>query len=112
MLANVVVTLVVFSRDERIMALATIPAPFAMLAFKFYCKRAFDHDLHYYRRSLTDSETLPYRVKRRCETRSWQRDLRIQLFTSRSWLRWWLKKPKPSWLRSIVDDSIPNPATL
>ena len=58
-LSNVVVALVVVARKQYPMAIATIPAPFMMIAFKLYCKKAFDADIHYYRKSLADSEGLP-----------------------------------------------------
>lgn len=58
-LANIVVGLVVSAREEYTMAYAMVPAPLLMIAFKIYCKKTFDDDMHYYRRYLKDSEGLP-----------------------------------------------------
>jgi hypothetical protein len=58
-LANIVVALVVFARDERNMAICMVPPPLLMLAFKFYCRKTFDNEMHYFRRKLGDRESLP-----------------------------------------------------
>ncbi|KAK9777022.1 putative CSC1/OSCA1-like 7TM region domain-containing protein [Seiridium cardinale] len=50
MLANCLIFLAVWVRGEgtHIQAFAVVPLPFFMLAFKFYCARAFDTKIHYY----------------------------------------------------------------
>ncbi len=63
-LANVVVVLVVYTRNQYKMAIAMIPLPILMLGFKFYCRWAFDDDMHFFRRHLQDSESLPHPSKR------------------------------------------------
>ena len=63
-LANIVVALVVYARKQYTMTYAMIPPPILMLAFKFYCRKTFDDDMHYYRRSLNHSETLPLPTRR------------------------------------------------
>ncbi|KAI9851918.1 MAG: hypothetical protein M1838_002355 [Thelocarpon superellum] len=48
-MSNVAVALILFSRetDTYPMVYSMAPLPFIMLAFKLYCRRAFDDDLHY-----------------------------------------------------------------
>ncbi|KAL3427964.1 hypothetical protein PVAG01_01473 [Phlyctema vagabunda] len=59
-LANLVVFLSVWAQGDgqHMQAYAVIPLPFLILAFKFYCKRAFDDKIHYYtlRNALKDPE--------------------------------------------------------
>ena len=60
-IANVIVGLVVIApqRGTWIMLAALAPAPFCLLAFKFYCSKQFDADLRYYTRgTLKDAESL------------------------------------------------------
>jgi calcium permeable stress-gated cation channel len=49
-LSNLIVFLTVWVRGDgtHIQAFATIPLPFIMLAFKWYCASAFDDKMHYY----------------------------------------------------------------
>lgn len=48
-LANLVVFLAVWVRGDgrHIQAYSIIPLPFLMIMFKIYCRRAFDHKMHY-----------------------------------------------------------------
>ncbi|SPQ23820.1 0846a13a-5607-493b-a637-d7d9e5c5a8da [Thermothielavioides terrestris] len=49
-LSHLIVFLVVWVRGDasHVQAYAVAPLPFLMIAFKFYCTRAFDNKLHYY----------------------------------------------------------------
>lgn len=58
-LANIVVISVVSARKEWNMAIAMSPGPLVMILFKLFCRRTFDNDIHYYRKTLTDTEGLP-----------------------------------------------------
>lgn len=60
-LSNLVVFLAMWVRGDAVthaQAYAIVPLPFLMLAFKYYCKRAFDDKIHYYvsRNMLKDPE--------------------------------------------------------
>jgi calcium permeable stress-gated cation channel len=58
-LANVIVALVVKARGTWVMIGVMAPLPFLMLAFKYYCLKKFDHDIHYYvRTGMRDGESL------------------------------------------------------
>lgn len=59
MLSNLVVLLTTWVRgeDSHIQFYATIPLPFMMLAFKFYCSSVFDRPMYYY--SLTNLHKNP-----------------------------------------------------
>lgn len=55
-LSNITVILIVFARDQLMMVYTMAPLPLLMLLFKLYCKRAFDDDIHFYCKSLSDAQ--------------------------------------------------------
>jgi calcium permeable stress-gated cation channel len=58
-LANIMVALVVKARGTWAMIGVMAPLPFLMLGFKWYCKKTFDDDIHYYvRTGMRDGESL------------------------------------------------------
>ena len=58
-LANIIVALVVKARGTWTMIGVMAPLPFLMLGFKWYCKKTFDDDMHYYvRTGMQDAENL------------------------------------------------------
>ncbi len=66
-LANLIVFLIVFMRGnaDHVQAYAVAPLPFLMIAFKFYCSRAFDDEMHYY----TTDDVRPRPGRGRCRRR-------------------------------------------
>ncbi|TVY37146.1 Uncharacterized protein LSUB1_G005202 [Lachnellula subtilissima] len=66
-LSNLLVFLAVWVRGNtvsHVQAYAVVPLPFLMIAFKIYCKRAFDDKIHYYtlRNMLQDPEDIPSKI--------------------------------------------------
>ncbi|KAI9803000.1 MAG: hypothetical protein M1825_002233 [Sarcosagium campestre] len=50
--ANIIVALLVYAKDQNVMAIAMIPPPILMIGFKIYCHRAFDDRIKYYTKGL------------------------------------------------------------
>ncbi|KAI9749757.1 MAG: hypothetical protein M4579_006758 [Chaenotheca gracillima] len=57
-IANITVLIFVTTKQEYVMAWSILPAPFAMLGFKWYCWRTFDDKMNYYTRNVSDSDGL------------------------------------------------------
>jgi calcium permeable stress-gated cation channel len=51
--ANAVIALMVAAKGERLQQLpAMVPLPFLLAAFKWYCSRTFDDQMHYYNKGI------------------------------------------------------------
>ncbi|KAH0562243.1 hypothetical protein GP486_003066 [Trichoglossum hirsutum] len=56
-LANILVGLVVWARGSATMGVCVIPLPFLLGGFKFYCRRTYDDQIHYYTRGVGSKDS-------------------------------------------------------